>query len=85
MQKVIARTAEFLGRPQTDEIVQSIAERTSFRNMKRDPLVNPDMVLEFGSDDEAVHRPAPEKTGASFMRKGVGTSSRASSPCAEQA
>ena len=69
LKKAVKLTTDFLGRPLPDDALDKIVEKCSFQNMKQDPKVNPDMVLEFGSDKDIVNR-LPEEKGMSFMRKG---------------
>ncbi|KAF0311268.1 Sulfotransferase family cytosolic 1B member 1 [Amphibalanus amphitrite] len=59
----IKRVAEFLGRPMTDELAQTIFQRTSFAEMKKNPAVN----YTHWQKEGVAH---PEKEVGAFMRKG---------------
>ncbi|XP_038045134.1 sulfotransferase 1C2-like [Patiria miniata] len=69
LKNAVQVTADFLERTVTQDDLQKIVEKCSFENMKKDPKVNPDMVLEFCSDSDVVNQP-PKENIMSFMRKG---------------
>ncbi|GLV32779.1 Sulfotransferase 2 [Carabus blaptoides fortunei] len=63
--KMIRKTAEFLEKSVTDEEVDTLAEYLSFKNMKSNPAVNLERVVETRND---VH--FSDELGKTFIRKG---------------
>ena len=63
-------TANFLGRTLTNDMLDRIDDLCRFQNMKRDPAVNPDLVLQFRGEDKDSMSSPDLPTDSSFMRKG---------------
>ncbi|XP_071802950.1 sulfotransferase 1E1-like isoform X2 [Asterias amurensis] len=66
----VQMTANFLGRTLTTDMLDRIDDLCRFQNMKRDPAVNPDLVLQFRGEDKDSMSSPDLPTDSSFMRKG---------------
>ena len=53
----VQQIADFLGYHYSDDIIERIADHTTFKNMKKNPMANPDSLFH-------------ETKKTSFMRKG---------------
>ncbi|XP_038064361.1 sulfotransferase 1A3-like [Patiria miniata] len=58
----VKKVSEFLGKSFPDDVIDAITDHCTFANMKKNPMTNPDVVIE---------NIMGKQEGTSFMRKGV--------------
>ncbi|XP_030846020.1 sulfotransferase 1C2-like [Strongylocentrotus purpuratus] len=67
LQGAVRRIAEFMGKPLSDDVIENISEASTFKAMKKNPLSNPDTLLQNGNRESGLG----QSSTSSFMRKGV--------------
>ncbi|XP_063964317.1 sulfotransferase 1C4-like [Lytechinus pictus] len=63
----IQQIAEFMGKTLSDDVIDKIAEASTFKAMKNNPSSNPDTILMKDIEQAGMEKPKDK----SFMRKGV--------------
>ncbi|XP_030854985.1 LOW QUALITY PROTEIN: sulfotransferase 1C2A-like [Strongylocentrotus purpuratus] len=63
----VQQIAEFMGKSLSDDVIEKIAEASTFEAMKKNPLSNPDTLLQKGNKESGLG----QSSTSSFMRKGV--------------
>ena len=65
----VEQVAKFLGYSFSDDVINAIVDHCTFANMKKNPMCNPDSIINMFLDASNVPKDAPPPT--SFMRKGM--------------